>query len=532
MSLGKFCFFSVLYKFASTSKLVKYFRGRYDDQFVRELNRGLRLRSKFVRSKENVRFLRSCLEHNVSPSVIKSRVGKGKPRNPRDIERAVIRDEIEKSKELMAVVFAQYRRTLAETCAGLSFMDRICYCKLVNETAQRLLYRTRTKKDKTIRWLVRTQLGCGQADHATITNLSDVELTDVEKDVLCRGLTFGVPPKKLCKEEIQAEFEFCWGQLTDTPSVSEQRREECRSALASLAHKYANSSVDKSGFVLDKEHMAALKNLKRNDGIVILRPDKGNGVVVMNKQEYIDKMNDILSQKDRFQKIGDVEKNDNTLLQERALQAFLLRQNKAGHITREVYDRIRPVGSTRPRMYGLPKVHKQGVPLRPILSMVNAPQQELAKWLAELLKPVVLKYSKHTVKDSFEFCLILDECSATQNLSETYMCSFDIVSLFTNVPLRATLDICLNTLYRDQDVVPPPIPENLLEKLLIKSTTDVEFSFNGVMYKQIDGVAMGSPLGPVLANIFVGHCESLIDQDKWPILYGRFVDDTFTIFRL
>ena len=60
-------------------------------------------------------------------------------------------------------------------------------------------------------------------------------------------------------------------------------------------------------------------------------------------------------------------------------------------------------------MYGLPKVHKQGVPLRPILSMVNAPQQELAKWLAELLKPVVLKYSKHTVKDSFEFCSVLDE---------------------------------------------------------------------------------------------------------------------------
>ena len=117
----------------------------------------------------------------------------------------MIRDEVEKSKELMAVIFAQYRRTLAETCAGLSFMDRIRYCKLVNETAQKLLsHRTRTKEDKTIRWLVRTQ----QVDHATTTNLSDVELTDVEKDVLCRGLTFWVPPKKLCKEEIQAELNF------------------------------------------------------------------------------------------------------------------------------------------------------------------------------------------------------------------------------------------------------------------------------------------------------------------------------------
>ena len=68
-----------------------------------------------------------------------------------------------------------------------------------------------------------------------------------------------------------------------------------------------------------------------------------------------------------------------------------------------------------------------------------------------------------------------------------------------------------------------------MEKLLIKATTEVEFSFNGVMYRQIDGVAMGSPLGPVLANIFVGHCESQIDPENWPTFYDRFVDDTFSV---
>ena len=59
---------------------------------------------------------------------------------------------------------------------------------------------------------------------------------------------------------------------------------------------------------------------------------------------------------------------------------------------------------------------------------------------------------------------------------------------------------------------------------------DVEFSFNGSIYRQIDGVAMGSPLGPVLANIFVGFCESEIDAECWPLLYCRFVDDTVSIF--
>ena len=76
-------------------------------------------------------------------------------------------------------------------------------------------------------------------------------------------------------------------------------------------------------------------------------------------------------------------------------------------------------------------------------------------------------------------------------MANSFMCSFDVSSLFTNIPLRPTPKICLATLYRDESVSVPPIPEALVEKLLIKATTEVEFSFNGVMYRQIDGVAMG-----------------------------------------
>ena len=109
------------------------------------------------------------------------------------------------------------------------------------------------------------------------------------------------------------------------------------------------------------------------------------------------------------------------------------------------------------------------------------------------------------------------------------MCSFDIKSLFTNIPLEETIDVCLDCFYCDDKIGKPTVLENLLRKLLIKATTEVEFSYDGVMYRQKDGVVMGSPLGPVLANLFVGCCENLIDEDKWPSFYTRFVDDTFSI---
>ena len=87
-------------------------------------------------------------------------------------------------------------------------MDRLRFGKLSNETAGRLLYRIKAKKDGTLKWLIKTQLGCSTLDHAVITNLSSVELSEVQKNVLCRGLNLGVLPK-FCKEENKAEFELC-----------------------------------------------------------------------------------------------------------------------------------------------------------------------------------------------------------------------------------------------------------------------------------------------------------------------------------
>ena len=86
------------------------------------------------------------------------------------------------------------------------------------------------------------------------------------------------------------------------------------------------------------------------------------------------------------------------------------------------------------------------------------------------------------------------------------MCSFDVKSLFTNVPLAEVINICISQLYHS-DITPPNFPECICRELLTMATVNVQFSFNNDMYMQVDGVAMGSPLGPILANIFVGYHE-------------------------
>ena len=205
----------------------------------------------------------------------------------------------------------------------------------------------------------------------------------------------------------------------------------------------------------------------------------------------------------------------------------LLQLKKECLISKQVYEAIRPTGSQRPRMYGLPKIHKKDVPLRPILSMTGSAQHQLAKWLTSLLQPVFQNFSSICVCDSFTFVKKFRKFTFS---SFVFLCFFDISSLFTNVPLAKTIEICADSLYNN-DLMAPSFPSNIFVKLMQLATSSVEFSFNNNVHRQIDGVAMGSRLGPALANIFVGYQEAkLFNIAKRPLLYSRYVDDTFAVF--
>ena len=79
------------------------------------------------------------------------------------------------------------------------------------------------------------------------------------------------------------------------------------------------------------------------------------------------------------------------------------------------------------------------------------------------------------------------------NSDDSILCSFDICSLFTNVPLAETIEICTKTLY-DGHLPTPVIPKHVFIELMKTATTSVEFSFNNIMYRQIDELLWAVPL--------------------------------------
>ena len=111
------------------------------------------------------------------------------------------------------------------------------------------------------------------------------------------------------------------------------------------------------------------------------------------------------------------------------------------------------------------------------------------------------KLSKFVTVDSFSFSKFINQLKL--NYENNYLCSFDIKSLFKNVPLTEVTQICCEYLY-NSGLTPPTIPRNIFVELRTLATTNVDFSFNQTLFKQVDGVAMGSPLGSIRLIFLLG----------------------------
>ena len=135
----------------------------------------------------------------------------------------------------------------------------------------------------------------------------------------------------------------------------------------------------------------------------------------------------------------------------------------------------------------------------PILSSIGTYNYQLAKFIGKLLDDVI--QNDHSTKDTFSFVEELKTVSVTNK----YMVSYDVTSLFTNIPLEETINLTIKLLFEAKPYL--KVSRKDLQKLFQFATIQTNFLFNGNIYDQVDGLAMGSPLASILANIFMGYHE-------------------------
>ena len=136
---------------------------------------------------------------------------------------------------------------------------------------------------------------------------------------------------------------------------------------------------------ITKEERQALYKLKKDDSIKILPADKGRVTVIMNSEEYDKQIMKLLQDNNTYEKL----KSDPTKKYKAKLVNSLKKWKNENKLSYSEYNRLYPTSECHPKFYGLPKVHKQDKPLRPIVSSIGSITYESARYLAKILGPLV-----------------------------------------------------------------------------------------------------------------------------------------------
>ena len=153
------------------------------------------------------------------------------------------------------------------------------------------------------------------------------------------------------------------------------------------------------------------------------------------------------------------------------------------------------------RIYGTLEMHKFSPfdscsKLRPIVSSIGTFNYNLARFLCDLLSPLVP--NDYSCKDTFSFVSQIKNA----NLSKKFLVFYNVTSLFTNIPLQETIDLAINLIHNYNRNL--NITKKNLKKIFLFATSQTHFIFSSKFYNQTDGVAMAT----VPSNIFMGFYES------------------------
>ena len=183
----------------------------------------------------------------------------------------------------------------------------------------------------------------------------------------------------LGKDVIGQFIVIVWTVEVACQSLKPTEAEEFR---ADIARVLKQARPPKSN--ISKEEWRAIKELRTDKEHLILTADKGVALVVMERKDYIQKMKQLLGDNNTYRPL----KMDPTNRQKNRLINILRSMKTEGRLEDHTYKKMYPTGASSPKLYGLPKIHKKNIPLRPIVSSQGSVTYGVAKELARILKPL------------------------------------------------------------------------------------------------------------------------------------------------
>ena len=280
-----------------------------------------------------------------------------------------------------------------------------------------------------------------------------------------------------------------------------------------------------------KNDFTHLKNIKKKlklNNAIITKADKGNTVVVMNQSSHQEKVYKFI-ENNNIKKV----QHDPTEKYNEEINASINRSEYVLNKASKFY--LKTIKPRAPELTGLPKTHKEEISIRPVNNYTTAPGYKTSKKLYHIINDNIKFEKTYSIKNNIEFIKNLNNFKTSTSLK---MISLDIVNLYTNIPLEETLTILKENLIKNiktNNLSKPYINE--LIQLLRTVLSQNYFTFNNEFFIQQEGLATGSPLSGLLAEIYLNHFEQnyiFSNNNKFSNsvkFYNRYVDDTFILIQ-
>ena len=258
--------------------------------------------------------------------------------------------------------------------------------------------------------------------------------------------------------------------------------------------------------------------LKNNKDILIPKADKSNKTVIMNKTDYNTKIENLLADDSTYIKLEKHPTNDINL----QLQSILLTWKSKKIINDNLFKFLHSNTNNAPKFYGSSKLNKPNCPLRPITSFIGSPTYNLSKSISKSLQKTI-EQNEFYIKDSWSFKRKINNLNITKKFN---IISLDIVSMYTNI----TWDLITISIKKRWKLIKKHTFLNYMDfnKAVLLCLDSAYCNYDNNIYKQINGLPMGSPLSATLANIVMEESETkIINELTYYIkFYYRYIDDT------
>ena len=284
---------------------------------------------------------------------------------------------------------------------------------------------------------------------------------------------------------------------------------------------------------MTKKEREALNSLSKNEHIVIQSADKGGKIVLMDKKEYKAECEKDLSNDKFYEKMTEDPNGnyaDEVLKRADEMKSSDLITAKEHKIITADLDNQRT-----PIFYGLPKVHKnfqKFPPLRPIVSHMSSCTRKLSEFIDSFLKRQA-QLAGSFIRDTKHFLQKIEELKKEQLPENSILVTMDVRALYTNIDHEEGVEACIEKLDTRKNI---SIPSTTIGSLILLVLQSNAFRFGDAIYRQIMGTAMGTPMAPNYANLFMAKFEENVitsyhaSTGLKPLVWYRYIDDIFLIW--